>query len=134
LRWYERFHAESGPEDLHHKEPNSMSCRMLLASLSALLLTSGLADAQTFSARRMAMGGVVLAGGDAGAEGANVAYRAVPREKQGGWTLPLPIGLIPLLADPPELDPDDPDFNVYELANLLYNPPWNLQLLSLIHI
>jgi hypothetical protein len=105
-----------------------MSCRMLVASLLALALTAGLADAQTFSARRMAMGGVVLAGGGPGSDGANVAYRAVPREKQSNWTLPLPIGLIPVLADPPELDPEDPDFNIYELANLLYNPPWNLQL------
>jgi hypothetical protein len=107
-----------------------MSCRILVVSLVAIGMTAGLADAQTFSARRMAMGGVVLAGGGPGSDGANVAYRAVPREKQSGWALPLPIGLIPVLADPPELDPDDPDFNVYELANLLYNPPWNLQLVE----
>jgi hypothetical protein len=107
-----------------------MSCRILLASLLAVVAASGAADAQTFSARRMAMGGVVLADGGAGGDGANVAYRAVPREAQGGWALPLPIGLIPVLADPPQLDPDDPDFNVYELANLLYNPPWNLQLVE----
>ena len=107
-----------------------MSCRILLASLLAVAVASGAADAQTFSARRMAMGGVVLAGGGPGSDGGNVAYRAVPRAPQGGWALPLPIGLIPVLADPPELDPDDPDFNVYELANLLYNPPWNLQLVE----
>lgn len=107
-----------------------MSYRVLVASTVVLFLVAGLADAQTFSARRMAMGGVVLAGGGAGSDGANVAYRAVPREKQAGWALPLPIGLIPVLADPPEFDPDDPDFNVYELANLLYNPPWNLQLVE----
>lgn len=107
-----------------------MSCRILLASALTFALASGSADAQTFSARRMAMGGVVLAGGGPGSDGANVAYRAVPRAKEAGWALPLPIGLVPLLADPPELDPDDPDFNVYELANLLYNPPWNLQLVE----
>ncbi len=107
-----------------------MSRSVLLLCLGALLLAAGLADAQTFSARRMAMGGVVLAGGGPGSDGANVAYRAVPREPQSGWTLPLPIGLVPVLADPPELDPDEPDFNVYELANLLYNPPWNLQLVE----
>jgi hypothetical protein len=107
-----------------------MSCRMLLASFLALILVAGTADAQTFSARRMAMGGVVLAGGGPGSDGANVAYRAVPREKQSGWALPLPIGVIPVLADPPELDPDKPEFNVYELANLLYSPPWNLQLVE----
>lgn len=107
-----------------------MSCRTLMASVLAFVLAAGTADAQTFSARRMAMGGVVLAGGGPGSDGANVAYRAVPRAKEAGWALPLPIGLVPLLADPPELDPDDPDFNVYELANLLYNPPWNLQLVE----
>ena len=107
-----------------------MSCRILLASVLAFAMAAGPADAQTFSARRMAMGGVVLAGGGPGSDGPNVAYRAVPRAKEAGWALPLPIGLVPLLADPPELDPDDPDFNVYELANLLYNPPWNLQLVE----
>jgi hypothetical protein len=104
--------------------------RMLTLSLLALLASGGLASAQTFSARRMAMGGVILAGGGAGNSGANVAYRAVPRDSGAARVLPLPIGLIPLLADPPEFDPDSPDFNVYELANLLYNPPWNLQLSS----
>lgn len=102
--------------------------RILTLSLLALVVGGGVAGAQTFSARRMAMGGVILAGGGAGSSGANVAYRAVPKAPKSAWTIPLPIGLIPLLADPPEIDPDSPDFNVYELANLLYNPPWNLQL------
>jgi hypothetical protein len=104
--------------------------RMLTLSLLALAVGAGAVGAQTFSARGMAMGGVILAGGGAGSSGANVAYRAVPRAPSPGWTLPLPIGLIPLLADPPEFDHDSPDFNIYELANLLYNPPWNLQLSS----
>lgn len=104
--------------------------RTLALSLLALVVGGGSAGAQTFSARRMAMGGVILAGGGAGSSGANVAYRAVPRAPKSGWALPLPIGLIPLLADPPEFDPDKPEFNLYELANLLYNPPWNLQLRS----
>jgi hypothetical protein len=104
--------------------------RILTLSLLALVVGAGVAGAQTFSARRMAMGGVILAGGGAGSSGANVAYRAVPKAPKSSWTLPLPIGLIPLLADPPEIDPDSPDFNVFELANLLYNPPWNLQLSS----
>jgi hypothetical protein len=81
------------------------------------------ADAQTFSARRMAMGGVVLGG-----NGANVAYRAVPQAPSTARSLSLPLGLIPLLADPPQLDSSKPDFNIYELANLLYNVPWNLQI------
>lgn len=104
--------------------------RILMLSLLAFTVGEGVASAQTFNARRMAMGGVILAGGGGGSSGANVAYRAVPKAPKSGWALPLPIGLIPILADPPELDPDSPDFNIYELANLLYNPPWNLQLSS----
>jgi hypothetical protein len=112
------------------KEFNRMFRRVLLLSLLAITVGVGVASAQTFSARRMAMGGVILAGGGAGSSGANVAYRAVPKAPSSRWTLPLPIGLIPLLADPPEFDPDHPDFNIYELANLLYNPPWNAQISS----
>ena len=104
--------------------------RILALALLALVVSGGAASAQTFSARRMAMGGAILAGGGSGGSVANVAYRGVPAAPRSAWSLPLPIGLIPLLADPPELDPDKPDFNVYELANLLYNPPWNLQLRS----
>ena len=91
----------------------------------ALSAACGPAAAQTFNARRMAMGGVVLGG-----SGANVAYRAVPRPEGGARTLSLPLGLIPVLLDPPQLNPRRPDFNVYDLANLLYTAPWNLQLTS----
>jgi len=104
--------------------------RVLLLSLLVIVVGGGAASAQTFSARRMAMGGAILASGGAGSSGSNVAYRAVPKAPSSRWTLPLPIGLVQLLADPPELDPDHADFNVYKLANLLYNPPWNLQLSS----
>jgi hypothetical protein len=88
----------------------------------------GAASAQWLSARRTAMGGVALPG--AGLEGANVAYLAVPRGAQDARDIPLPLGLIQLAADPPVLDPEDPDFNAFELANLLYNPPWNVQLIE----
>jgi len=104
--------------------------RTLTLALLVILVGGGAASAQTFSARRMAMGGVVLASGGVGSSGANVAYRAVPRTSSSCWTLPLPIGLIPFLADPPEFDSNSPEFNIYELANVLYNPPWNLQLRS----
>jgi hypothetical protein len=76
----------------------------------------------------MGMGGVVLSG--AGATGANVAYRAVPQDASSARSLSLPIGLIPVLADPPQLDFGRPDFNIYDLANLLYTAPWNLQLVE----
>ena len=92
----------------------------------ALAAMCGTASAQTFSARRMAMGGVVL--GNAGGSSANVAYRAVPPPATRVRSISLPIGLIPVLADPPEFDFKSPDFNIYDLANLLYTSPWNLQL------
>jgi hypothetical protein len=59
-----------------------------------------------------------------------VAYRAVPKPTNQPATVPIPLGLIPLLANLPELDPNKPGFNVFELGNLLYNPPWNLQLIA----
>jgi hypothetical protein len=85
---------------------------------------------QTLNARRTGMGGVVLPSGGAGSDAGNVAYRAVPRAHGSSSVLPLPIGLIPLISDPPVLDPDDPEFNIYKLANTLYNPPFNLQLVE----
>jgi hypothetical protein len=99
-----------------------------LATLLLLLSLPGGASGQFMSARRMGMGGVVLAGGGQGSSSINVAYRAVPPAPEQGSGLPLPIGLIPVIADPPVLDYKDPGFNAYELANLLYNPPWNLTL------
>lgn len=99
-----------------------------LALLVGCTLPLQSATAQTLNARRMAMGGVVLPGG--GSESFNAAYRAVPVPAHASVGVPLPIGLVPLLADPPVLDPDDPDFNLYELANHLYRPPWNLALIA----
>ena len=104
--------------------------RLMVAVLAGAVLVTATANAQTFSARRMAMGGVVLAGGGPGADAANVAYRAVPALGHEPTSLSLPIGLIPFFAHLPTFDPNDPKFNVYELANDLYNPPWNLQLSS----
>jgi hypothetical protein len=104
----------------------------LRAPLAAVLLAAaahGLAFGQTLDARRTGMGGVTLPSGP-GAEGVNAACRAVPRAPDGSSGLSLPIGLVPLVADPPVLDPDDPEFNIYELANAVYNPPWNLQLVE----
>jgi hypothetical protein len=97
-------------------------------TLLALVLAVSAQDAaaQTFSARRMGMGGVVLSA--AGATGSNVAYRAVPQDPSNARSLSLPIGLIPVLADPPQLDFGAADFNIFDLANLLYTVPWNLQL------
>lgn len=104
-----------------------MKALRVLLAVVALATLSQPAAAQTFSARRMAMGGVTLAGAPGGGDG-NVAYRAVPATPGAPNDIALPIGLIGLIANPPVLDPDDPEFNVYELANTLYNPPWNIRL------
>jgi hypothetical protein len=78
----------------------------------------------------MAMGGVVLAGPGPVGTAANVAFQAVPPATAGGSAdLALPIGLIHYLADDPlVLDPGEPGFNAFRLANLLYNPPWHYPL------
>jgi hypothetical protein len=104
--------------------------RVLLLVLLAAAAGAEPAGAQLLSARRMAMGGVILGGGGPGSDAANVAYRGVPPGPNSASGITLPIGIIPVLSDPPELDPDKPEFNLYELANLAYNPPWNLQLIS----
>lgn len=88
------------------------------------------AQGQSFNARRMGMGGVVLPSGHSGNHAPNVAYRAVPISPGSSAHLPLPIGAIPLIVNPPVFDPEDPEFNAYELMNTFYNPPWNLQLKS----
>ena len=103
---------------------------VIAATALAIVIAIAPARGQTLDARRTAMGGVVLPGGGPSGQASNVAYRAVPTGPDHSSGLPLPIGLIPLLSNPPALDPNDPEFNVYELANTLYNPPWNLQLVT----
>lgn len=104
--------------------------RFAVPSLAALLICAlavNAADAQVFSARRMAMGGVVLRGGS-GLSSVNVAYRAVPAEPPEARPIPLPLGLVQLAANPPVLAVNDSNFNAFELANLLYELPWNVRL------
>ncbi len=89
------------------------------------------ADAQS-DARRLGMGGILVSEAG-GAATQNVAYRAVPAATASGRSsraIPLPLGLIQVLADPPETDPDDPEFNVFEIANLVGRTPWTLQLVK----
>ncbi len=94
---------------------------------AALLLTAARADAQTFSTRRLGMGGVLVPH-SGGSEESNVALRAMPQPVRDEASITLPLGIIALLQDKPVLDPDDPEFNAWELANTVFNPPWNLQL------
>lgn len=101
--------------------------RLAVAALLVLASWPAVAGAQVTSARRMAMGGVVL-GRRMGGEGANVAYRGMPRRTHGLGSVSLPIGVLQTLNDPPALDPRRPDFNAFELVNLLESPPWNATL------
>src|SRR6266850_999427 len=89
---------------IQERSANAMKRLTIAMLICASAMSFHGADAQTFSARRMAMGGVVLGG-----NGANVAYRAVPQASSTARSLSLPLGLIPLLADPPQLDSSKPD-------------------------
>jgi len=101
----------------------------LFALLAASVLVWGVpgrGTAQTLDARRLGMGGVVTS--DIGASsGANIAFRAVPKG-HGHHSIPLPLGLIQFASDPPEFDSSSPDFNVFEIADLITNPPLTLSL------
>ena len=104
-------------------------------TLAYVLLLAGLsvppAQAQFMSARRLAMGGVTLSHGGPGGDAANVAYRAVPpAAEHGPRSLLLPLGLIPVLQDPPTFDTNDSAFNAFEIANLVMHLPWNLRLVE----
>lgn len=104
--------------------------RRIIAAV-VLIVAAADAQAQLASARRMAMGGVALLHGGPGGDAVNVAYRAVPpdpRDRMHSFSLPL--GLIPVLTDPPSFDPQDSTFSAIELANLVLHPPWNLALRS----
>jgi hypothetical protein len=102
-----------------------------LVAAAGVLVPALPALAQGVDARRLGMGGILVSE-VGGAATQNVAYRAVPRPTGGpGYrSIPLPLGLIQVLADPPETDPDDPDFNVFEVANLIGRTPWTLQLIE----
>jgi hypothetical protein len=61
------------------------------------------------------------------AQARNVAMRAVPH-KDGHGNIPLPLGIIQALTSLPEFDPDDKDFNPFEIAELATNFPVFLRL------
>jgi hypothetical protein len=102
-----------------------------LVGLLGLVGIAGPAAAQS-DARRLGMGGILVSE-VSGASTQNVAYRAVPAPTGAGHgyrSIPLPLGLIQVLVDPPETDSDSPDFNVFEIANLIGRTPWTLQLVK----
>jgi hypothetical protein len=99
---------------------------VLLLMFTAPLLLSSLfisppVRAGSFDARCLGMGGVMLSEYP-GAQNRNVSFKAVPRGKVHG-SIPLPLGIIQVLASPPELDPDKPDFNPFEIIDLVTNFP-----------
>ncbi|HZI88954.1 MAG TPA: DUF5723 family protein, partial [Candidatus Polarisedimenticolia bacterium] len=92
-------------------------------------LAAGTSGAQTLNARRLGMGGVLTS--DVGDHtGSNIAFRAVPKGAGGSGSIPLPIGLIQYFSDHPTYDSDDSTFNIYEIANVLLNPPLTIQLVK----
>lgn len=102
----------------------------VLIAFAAPILWGGVsvrsAFSQTLDARRLGMGGVVTSD-MAAARGSNLAFRAVPRGR-AHRSIPLPLGLIQFASDPPEFNPDSSDFNVFEIADLITNPPLTLSL------
>jgi len=96
-----------------------MGWLLLAAAIAGLL--PGAADAQMLNARRLGMGGVATSDNGA-SRSANIAFRAVPKG-EGYGSIPLPLGLLQLAGDTPEFDPDDPDFNIFEILDLVSNPP-----------
>jgi hypothetical protein len=97
----------------------------IAVALGALL--AGTAAGQTLDARRLGMGGVLTS--DVGDHtGSNIAFRAVPKGTGGSGSIPLPLGLIQYLHDHPSYNSKDSTFNIYEIANVLLNPPLTIQI------
>ncbi len=117
----------------YQEEKLKTRASVLVWVLTATLLSWGLVicpplEATSFDARRIAMGGVMLSEYRE-AENRNVALRAVP---DGGskWSIPIPLGIIQVLSDLPEFDPDDPDFNAFEIVELATNFPVFLRIVE----
>lgn len=108
--------------------PWSVRCSefVLVVAAGVVFIASASADAQMLNARRLGMGGVITSDTH-GLATANVAFHAVPGG-QGIGNFPLPFGLIQFLGDMPEFDPEDENFNIFELVDLAMNPPLNLSL------
>ena len=105
---------------------------LTVIALGVIAAIAGPVFAQSYDARRLGMGGIIVSE-VSGSATQNVAYRAVPKPggSFAGYTaIPLPLGLIEYFADPPEFDPDNPNFNVFQIANLIGQTPWTIQLIK----
>ncbi len=98
-----------------------------LACVLFLAILASPAGAQVLDARRLGMGMVATSDNGASTTG-NVAFRAVPKGTGARGSIPLPMGIIQYLSDPPSFDPNDSDFNVFSILDLAANPPMTLSL------
>jgi hypothetical protein len=98
----------------------------IASALTILLAVAAPVPAQMLDARRLGMGGVATSDNNA-SRTANIAFRAVPNG-HSSRSIPLPIGLIQYASDHPTFDTSDPDFNLFEILNLVSNPPLTLSL------
>ena len=71
------------------------------------------------------MGGALLPY-DSGSYVLNPAFLNV--QEDSPLSIPIPIGLFAFLADLPSFDPNDQDFDAIQLASLLLDPPFYLEL------
>ena len=98
--------------------------------LSILFLGIGFEQGMTISldARRIGMGGILLPS-HGESHVVNPAYLTVREDSP--LVVPIPLGLFAFLGNLPEFNPDAKDFDIIELTNLLFNPPFYLELRDL---
>lgn len=90
-------------------DPRSRHVSWVALLIAALVLTLGTAHAQ--SIRQLGMGGVIAPGN---AAAANPAYAPISDERV---SIPLPLGLIPLLTNPSTFDVNSDEFDVLYIAD-----------------
>lgn len=102
--------------------------RPVLVTLAVLTLGGAgvrAASAQVYlDARQAGLAGLRLH--HSGLAHYNVAYRAVPERQDhwsGGFTIPIPLGILQVIHDSAAFDTDSSYFNPLETANLLLHPP-----------
>ena len=98
------------------------------SAIGLVVLTAAAVPARaqfSFDARRIGMAGVSMHR-DGDLQRYNAAYRAAPKGKndQGGFTIPIPLGIIQALKDSNiTFNTKDSNFNAIAIANLILNPP-----------
>ncbi len=110
------------------KDSGKAAARRLAPALLLIVLVAGQGLALDLDARRMATGGAVppLA---SRLGGENPAYSVVPdRYPDGGFNIPLPLGLPTLVDVLSHMDPESEDFDPVAVINLMANPPFHMEL------